>query len=334
MHSGAVSALTSVTIPPSVTVIGNGAFALCTGLKSFVVSATNPIFSSLDGVLFNKDQSLLIFYPNSKSTFYTIPTSVKSVGDYAFESCPALSSVVIGNNVTSVGEGAFYNCTGLMTVSIGNSVTSIGKDVFYNCYRLTAVTIPNSVLSIGWDAFGYCTGLTSLNMGDNVMTIDIYALTNCTGLNNITIPASVTSIGEWALSYCTGLTELHCKSLTPPTATTSSFYGINKTTCKLYIPKGTTASYKGAIGWSDFKSFIEENGTSVPQTDTRDIKVYAMQDAIVVENADIGDEISVYNASGALIYRARVTDDITRIYVPANHIYLIKITSKTFKVAL
>ena len=71
----------------------------------------------------------------------TIPNSVTSIGDYAFDWCSGLTSVTIPNSVTSIWEGAFENCSGLTSVTIGNSVTSIGKEAFYRDSSLTSVTV-------------------------------------------------------------------------------------------------------------------------------------------------------------------------------------------------
>lgn len=328
------SSLTSLTIPSSVTSIHRGAFAICTGLKEFIVSDTNPKFKSINGVLYSKDQSILLNYPNSKSSVFSIPDNTTSIAEWSFESCYDLASVTIPNSVTTIGDGAFFNCTGLISLSIGNSVTSIGTNVFYNCVNLPSVVIPNSVTYIGWDAFGYCRSLASISLSNKLNTIGIYAFTYCTSLPTITIPASVTSIDNWAFSYCTGLTAFHSNALTPPGTSSSAFNAIDKNICKLYVPKGTSAKYKASTGWSDFKTVIEENINSISETEAGNIKVYAEQNTIIIEGAVIGNEISVFNESGALLQIIKVTDYITRIYVPENHIYLIKITSKSFKVAL
>ena len=154
--------LTSVTIPSSVTYIGDGAFSICTGLADIQVSAGNPEFTSIDGVLFSKDQKTIKAYPGGKKGAYTIPDNVTSIAGNAFESCEGLTGVTIPSSVTSIGDLAFQHCTGLTSVVIPNSVTSIEWSVFNLCAGLTSVTIPNSVTSIGWGAFGGCTGLTDV----------------------------------------------------------------------------------------------------------------------------------------------------------------------------
>jgi hypothetical protein len=154
--------LTSVTIPNSVTSIDTTAFDGCTGLTGFNVDDGNTIYSSVDGVLFNKNETTLLKYPCCGETIYTIPNSVTSIDNKAFYRCTGLTSVTIPNTVTSIGTNAFYDCTGLTSITIPNSVTSIGNYGFYDCTGLTSVTIPNSVTSIGIEAFYNCTGLSSV----------------------------------------------------------------------------------------------------------------------------------------------------------------------------
>ena len=92
----------------------------------------------------------------SSLTSVTIPNSVTSIGNSAFEGCCSLTSVTIPNSVTSIGNSAFNDCDSLTSVTIPNSVTSIGDAAFEGCSSLTSVTIPNSVTSIGNWAFNHC----------------------------------------------------------------------------------------------------------------------------------------------------------------------------------
>ncbi len=180
------TSLTSVTIPNSVTRIGYEAFSGCSSLTAITVDASNPGYSSLAGVLFNKSQTTLIRYPAGKAGSYTIPSRVTKIGYSAFSGCSSLTSVMIPNSVTSIGVSAFGYCTGLTNVTIGNSVTKIGDYAFVYCTWLTSVTIPNSVTKIGDYAFSRCTGLTS-----------------------------VTKIGDYAFGYCTSLTGVHFQGNAP-----------------------------------------------------------------------------------------------------------------------
>ena len=260
--------LTSITIPNSVTSIGNNAFYECSGLTSITIP--NSVTNIGDGA----------FSGCSRLTSVTIPNSVTSIGDYAFSKCSALTSVTIPNSVTSIGDnafsgctginqtiivndmfvflpkgyeghysipenistiigGAFEECSGLTSVTIPNSVTSIGSYAFFKCSDLTSITIPNSVTSIGNYAFSSCSGLTSVTIPNSVTSIGYGAFYGCSGLTSVTIPNSVTSIGDYAFEDCSGLT-----SVTIPNSVTSiggwAFCGCSGLT-SVTIPNSVTS---------------------------------------------------------------------------------------------
>ena len=269
-------------------------------------------------------------------TSITIPSSVTSIGDWAFYGCTRLTSMIIPSSVTSIGNWVFGVCIRLTSITIPSSVTSIGNYAFNGCIGLTSMTIPSSVTSIGDYAFMNCTGLTSITIPSSVTSIGGDAFWNCTGLTSITIPNSVTFIGDYAFCGCTRITEIHSRRLTPPIITNLTFTGMNQASCKLYVPKGAYSTYWLAVGWSDFTNIIEEESTStaISQIETSHVKVYTDQNAIIVVGANLGDNVSIHNELGVLLQSTKVIDDIVRINVPANHIYLVKTTDKTFKIAL
>ncbi len=235
------SNLTSITIPNSVTSIGQCAFSR-SGLTS--VEIPNSV-TNISGYAFQSCSSL---------TSITIGNSVTNIGAQAFNACPVLSSVhisdlaawcnisfvdanaanplyyaqhlylngeevkdlVIPNSVTSIGKYAFQGCSGLTSVTIPNSVTSINQSAFASCSSLTSVTIPNSVTNIYTSAFRNCSGLTSVTIPNSVTSIGSSVFYNCSSLTSVTIPNSVTSIGSSAFYNCSSLT-----SVTIPNSVTS-----------------------------------------------------------------------------------------------------------------
>jgi hypothetical protein len=132
--------LTSVTIPYSVTSIEAAAFESNSYLVGINVDTNNKYYTSIDGVLFNKDMTILHTVPMGKKiTTYTIPNSVTTIGEFAFTE-NQLTSVTIPGSVTIIGERAFSSCDKLTSVNIPNSVTSIGFAAFSGCRSLPAAT--------------------------------------------------------------------------------------------------------------------------------------------------------------------------------------------------
>ena len=160
---GNCSSLTNITIPESVTNIGDSAFYNCSSLTNINVSDNNKNYSSIDGVLFNKDKTVIIKYPEGKeSKSYKIPNSVTSIGYGAFEDCSSLTNITMPNSITSIGIEAFDGCSSLTSITIPDSVTSIGVLAFQSCSSLTSITIPDSVTSIGYCAFSVCSSLINI----------------------------------------------------------------------------------------------------------------------------------------------------------------------------
>ena len=129
---------------------------------------------------------------------------VISIGKNAFLKCTALTSITIGDHVTSIGDGAFNGCTALETANIGSG--TIGASAFQNCSRLADVALGDGVTSIGKNAFLKCTALTSISIGNSVKTIESYAFSGCSALEEVTISAA--QIGNQAFKGASALKKV------------------------------------------------------------------------------------------------------------------------------
>ena len=201
--------LNAVSLPDTLTSIGNDVFDQAV-LSAINVDAGNTVYASQDGVLFNKDKSVLIMCPDNKHGTFVIPDGVARIADGAFLQS-RLTEVTIPASVNNIGEYAFSQCTELESIAIPEGITQIPEGAFYCCYSLNEITIPASVTSIGGSAFEHCTSLTSVTIPDNVTSIGGFAFLNCNNLVSVTLPDGLTSIGDLAFS------DTSLRNITTPT---------------------------------------------------------------------------------------------------------------------
>ena len=209
-HCFSRSDLTSITIPSSVTSLGNYCFEWCSGLKSITIPSS--VTSIGDNCFYRSDL-----------TSITIPSSVTSLGDYCFYECCGLTSITIPSSVTSLGYGCFEGCSGLTSITIPSSVTSLSDYCFYECDGLTSITIPSSVTSLGASCF------------------------SGSGLTSITIPSSVTSLGGYCFYDCKNLKTVYFKGKYCNSSYTNLQI---PTTCIIKVPTEYLQDYKDAFGYS------------------------------------------------------------------------------------
>ena len=136
------SSLASITLPKGVTNVTYNAFEGCSALKSFNVASDNPTFSTIDGILFSKDGTSLIYFPEGRqATSYIVPDHVTNIGPHAFYNNPTLSSITIQEGVTSIGQSAFWKCSSLSSITLPASLTEIGAMAVNQCTVLSSIFI-------------------------------------------------------------------------------------------------------------------------------------------------------------------------------------------------
>lgn len=158
------SGLTGMVIPKNVINIGDYAFYSCTKMESIDVNADNAAYCSENGILYNKDKTKIIRFPNKiTDTSFTIPGSVICIADGAFSGCESLTAVTIPDGTEIIGNDAFNGCTGIVSITVPDGVTILGNKAFYGCLGLTDIAIPYSVICIGEYAFYNCGKLKTVN---------------------------------------------------------------------------------------------------------------------------------------------------------------------------
>ncbi len=237
------NAMTSISISSKITKIGVFAFVGC-GAKINVDNA-NLQYSSSDGVLFDKSKNTLIQCPQSAIGHFVIPTSVKTVEPYSFCFNDNLASVSIPSSVMSIGEYAFTACSAAIFVDANNTNYMSQDSLLFNKSK-------NRLIQCGTSKIGnYVIPSTVDTIGEN-------AFYNCKSLTSVSLPASVASISDLAFYNCTGLTSITVNGL--PVLIDSSdgvFENVDKINCILNVPFGTTQLYQYADGWNDFKNIVE-----------------------------------------------------------------------------
>ncbi len=228
------TSLKSVTIGGNVNSIGDSAFARCGKLASINVSDNNSKYCSINGVLFNKNKTVLMQYPANKTlTSYVVPDSVKTIDDYAFLNSTKLTSITIPDSVKNIGyqtffntghyndnnnwengvlyinnhliaansckqDGNYYEYTGNVSGSykIKKGTKTIAEDAFYNCQELISIEIPDSIICIGDTAFCNCTKIKTIVIPDSVTSLGSCVFSDCTSLESVTIGNGIKNI-EW-----------------------------------------------------------------------------------------------------------------------------------------
>jgi len=165
------------------------------GHEAYYVADENEHYSVIDGVLFNKDQTIIVSYPTKKSSStYEIPAGVAEIGHCAFAFCENLTSITIPDGVTTIGSQAFFECKSLKAIEIPNSVTSLdGVGTFDDCTSLDTVLLSNNIFEIPHNAFSECVSLKNITIPDKVTIVGESAFRGCEVLEFVTFTGDAPS---------------------------------------------------------------------------------------------------------------------------------------------
>ncbi len=312
------TSLSRLEIPESVTSIGDNAFARCMSLNRLEIPAgvrsigrnvfaftniqegvfvapDNPAYRSDErGVLFTEDGTVLLYCPPSVEGSYTVPDTVRTISEFAFESCHGLTAVTIPEGVTDIGDGAFDGCE-IAEVTLPASLRSLGKDAFGEGYHAPAFfvaegnsvyasdsngalfnadrtellrvpgsykgayQIPETVAVIGESAFYDCYDLTAVTIPDGVGSIGGHAFSGCWNLSAVTIPDSVSTVGDYAFYGCSSLSVVTIPDRVGSIGDCTFFdcYSLTAVT----IPDGV-----GSIGDSAFSGCCNLTAVTIPDS--------------------------------------------------------------------
>ena len=201
------SSLKSIKLPRSLQWLGSNIFLECSSLERIEVSNENANFCSIDGVLYNKDLSVVLRCP-AKKTAVSLPESVTTIDDWAFAGCSSLVQITLSKKLTEIGYCGFSDCTSLESITIPYGVTCLKEGAFENCNSLTSIKLPESIEYIGEYAFSGCGPLVDVTIPSGVKDIGMNAFNWCESLINVKISESVTFIGSNAFGYCKSIASI------------------------------------------------------------------------------------------------------------------------------
>ena len=231
------SGLTAIELPAGIVSVGADAFHGCRNLLNISVDETNKYYSSLDGVLFDKDKTKLICCPGAKTGQYRVSDGVTKICDGAFDSCTGLTSIEIGAGVTEIEADAFVGCNRLLNISVDEANVNYSSldGVLFNKDKTELVCCP-----------GAKTG--QYRLPDEVIDINVNAFDGCNSLTGIEVGSEVTRLQWDMFDSCDNLSEI---SVDEANATYSSLDGIlfdKDQTTLFYYPKGKTGHYQIPAG--------------------------------------------------------------------------------------
>ncbi len=191
----------AIYIPKTVKDVGTSINYGNRGLQTIVVDDENPYYSSVDGVLYNKDKTVLITYPAAKKGEVAFVSTIQAIGKSAFSQCSGVTRVSIPEGITSIEYCTFWGNENLISIEFPDSLISIGFRAFYGCSKLQNLRFPDGLKTIGAGAFEACQRLQIVEFPDGITQIGEQAFFDCPKLLSVLLPSSIEEIGTEAFGY-------------------------------------------------------------------------------------------------------------------------------------
>ncbi len=323
-YSGSISVPETVTnngTEYSVTTIGESAFK-----GSAVTSVSMP--ESITSIDYDA------FYECKNLESVTLPESLTTLDYDAFNSCQSLKTIKIPSGVTAIPGSCFYCCSSLESVTIPEGVMTIGEYAFYFCSNLKSVILPNSLETIEGGLFSDCTNLESVKIPNTVTSIRHSAFQYCCNLESIIIPSSVNSIGISAFSECKALKDVYCQAVNVPETHSSAFNNSPIENMTLYVPGESMNAYKTTAPWSGFGKF-QALTTGIEKTETAAKPMITTADGQIAVSGLSGNAIiQVLSLDGKLLDSTNATDGIATLNAQPGEVVIVKVGTESYKVVV
>ena len=301
--------LTNLTLSSRVTSIGESAFNNCSNLKDvrYYIYDDLATYIQKGHPAFYVNCGIKYYWNNQVITTLEIPTSVTSIGNYAFYGCNGLTSVEFPSNLSSIGDWAFASCSGLTSVDLPSSITKMGECIFYNCENLSSVKLPSEITAISKSAFGRCISLKNIELPAGITSIDEGAFNGCSNLQNINLPSGITTIGTGAFWYCSNLTNVILPSAL------ASIGAIAFANCSnlANVTLSSNITSIGSSAFSDCKS-LKNLTISKDVTSIKDIRFYYEYDELELESVYVAWQNPI--EAGSFFNRINISN--CTLYVP------------------
>lgn len=286
--------LSKINIPQKVSYIGVGCFYECYKLTEFKVDSQNERYAFRGGVLFdNVDKTLLRYIPSKEfQKEFKTPSGVVHIGNYAFDGCEGLVSVIVSEGCTDLGERSFTRCHDLISINLPSTVNNLDYNAFDDCDALEAITVdkqnntyksqngvlydysmktleicpksrkspfffPNTIEAINEGAFSGCKNIRTVILPQGIKSIGANAFSNCEHLFYLNIPNSLESIGDFAFSNCNKLARIYVFKNNPPKCGVSPFASTDFKNCTVFVPIDSEISFRKDYGWDSFVNIKE-----------------------------------------------------------------------------